>query len=86
MKVISEEVAVLEPFDLWIFLRGMRKNSLFSEGGKKKWALSGGRENCVGTFGIFLLGGKSKPTSSIGGGGGGAIKWNGPNLGSHQIH
>lgn len=41
MKVISEKVAVLALFDLWIFLRGMRKNSLFCEGGKKKWALSG---------------------------------------------
>ena len=46
--------------------------SLFSEGGKKKWSLSGGEgEMCVDTFGLFLLGDKSNPTSSMGGGGGG---------------
>ena len=56
--------------------------SLFSEGGKKKWSLSGGEgEMCVDTFGLFLLGDKSNPTSSMGGGGGLLL-----NLGSHQIH
>ena len=48
--------------------------SLYSEGGKKKGLFLVGRENCVDTFGLFLLGGKSQPTSSIGGKGG-AIKW-----------
>ena len=35
-----------------------------------------GREKCVDTFGLFLLGGKSQLTSSMGGRGGeGAIKF-----------
>ena len=73
----------MAPFDLWIFLRGI---PFFLKGERKNGLFPVGREKCVDTFGLFLLGGKSQPTSSMGRGGGGAIKWNGPNLGSHQIH
>ena len=43
--------------------------SLFSEGGKKKWSLSGGEGEMCRYFGLFLLGSKSQPTLSMGGGG-----------------
>ena len=69
---------MLAPFDLWMFLRGI---PFFLKGERKNGLFLVGREHCVDTFGLFLLGGKSQPTSSMGGGG--AIKWNGPNLGSH---
>ena len=67
MKVISEEVAVLASFDLWIFLRGI---PFFLKGERKNGLFLVRREKCVDTFGLFLLGGKSQPTSSMGGGGG----------------
>ena len=67
MKVISEEVAVLASFDLWIFLRG---SPFFLKGERKNGLFLVGREKCVDTFRLFLLGGKSQPTSSMGGGGG----------------
>ena len=66
MKVFSQEVAVLAPFDLWIFLRGI---PFFLKGERKNGLFLVGREKCVDTFGLFLLGGKSQPTSSMGGGG-----------------
>ena len=78
MKVFSQEVAVLAPFDLWIFLRGI---PFFLKGERKNGLFLVGREKCVDTFGLFLLGSKSQPTSSMGGGGGLLL-----NLGSHQIH
>ena len=67
MKVFSQEVAVLAPFDLWIFLRGI---PFFLKGEIKNGLFLVGREKCVDTFGLFLLGGKSQPTSSMGRGGG----------------
>ena len=73
LKVFSQEVAVLAPFDLWIFLRGI---PFFLKGERKNGLFLVRREKCVNTFGLFLLGGKSQPTSSMGGGGGGvAIKF-----------
>ena len=62
LKVFSQEVAVLAPFDLWIFLRGI---PFFLKGERKNGLFLVGRENCVSTFGLFLLGGKSQPTSSM---------------------
>ena len=50
LKVISEEVAVLAPFDLWIFLRGI---PFILKGGKKKGLFLLGRENCVDTLVYF---------------------------------
>ena len=62
----------MAPFDLWIFLRGI---PFFLKGERKNGLFLVGREKCVDTFGLFLLGGKSQPTSSMGGGGGVAIKF-----------
>ena len=70
----------MAPFDLWIFLRGI---PFFLKGERKNGPFLVGREKCVDTFGLFLLGGKSQPTSSMAGGGGGGLLLN---LGSHQIH
>ena len=64
MKVFSQEVAVLAPFDLWIFLRGI---PFFLKGERKNGLFLVGREKCVDTFGLFLLGSKSQPTLSMGG-------------------
>ena len=57
----------MAPFDLWIFLRGI---PFFLKGERKNGLFLVGREKCVDTFGLFLLGGKSQPTSSMGRGGG----------------
>ena len=57
----------MAPFDLWIFLRGI---PFFLKGERKNGPFLVGREKCVDTFGLFLLGGKSQPTSSMAGGGG----------------
>ena len=60
----------MAPFDLWIFLRGI---PFFLKGERKNGLFLVGREKCVDTFGLFLLGGKSQPTSSMGKGGGGGL-------------
>ena len=79
MKVFSQEVAVLAPFDLWIFLRGI---PYFLKGERKNGLFLVEREKCVDIFGLLLLGGKSQPTSSTGGGGGGGFLLN---FGSNKI-
>ena len=50
LKVISEEVAVLAPFDLWIFLRGI---PFFLKGERKNGLFLVGREKCVDTLVYF---------------------------------